>query len=117
MSSCQFFHDCSFVPVNGQKKKEKERNNPSPIINYIIFQFSAFFRTSYFHFPAPRARFPFPVPRSPFLLLVTSPCKQDRMSCGKSDSRGCFIQLELWIIKKKKNKTTKKESYSRLMHH
>lgn len=114
MTSCQFFHDCNFAPVNSQKKKEKERKNPSPIINYIIFQFSVLFALSIF---ISRSSCSFPVPRSPFPILVTFPCKQERMSCGKRDYRGCFIRLELLLIEKKKNKTTKKERNSRLMHH
>ena len=53
MFSYQFFHDCSFAPVNcpKKKKKKKERKNPSPIINYIIFQFCALFALPIFIFP------------------------------------------------------------------
>lgn len=115
MTSCQFFHDCNFAPVNCQKK-EKEGKNPSPIINYIIFQFSVLFALPIFIFPllVLVSRSPLPVP---YFSNTPLHCKQERMSCGKRDYKGCFIRLELLIIEKKKNKTTKKERNSRLMHH
>ena len=63
MTSCQFFHDCNFAPVNCQKK-ERERKNPRPIINYIIFQFSVLFALPIFNFPllVLVSRSPLPVP-------------------------------------------------------
>lgn len=114
MTSCQFFHDCNFAPVNCQKKKRKKERTLALLLT-TLFSNSVF--CSHFLFSFSLSSCLFPVPRSPFPILVTSPCKQERMSCGKRDYRGCFIRLELLIIEKKKNKTTKKEGNSRLMHH
>ena len=116
MFSYQFFHDCSFAPVNCPKKKQKKKKERTLAL-LLTTLFSNSVLCSHFLFSFSRSSCSFPVPCSPFPILVTSPYKQERMSRRKSDYKGCFIRLELLIIEKKKNKTTKKERNSRLMHH
>ena len=102
MFSYQFFHDCSFAPVNCPKKKKK-RKKERTLALLLTTLFSNSVLCSHFLFSFSRSSCSFPVPCSPFPILVTSPYKQERMSRRKSDYKGCFIRLELLIIEKKKH--------------
>ena len=111
---------CSFAPVNCQKKKKKRKKEKTIALSLTTL-FSNSLLCSHFLFSFSLSSCSFPVPRSPFpfprFSNIPLHCKQERMNCGKRDYRGCFIRLELLIIEQKKNKTTKKERNSRLMHH
>ena len=65
MSSCQFFHDCSFAPVNCQKKK-KEKKKGRTIALSLTTLFSNSLLCSHFLFSFSLPSCSFPVPRSPF---------------------------------------------------
>ena len=100
----------AILPQETVKKKRKKERTLALLLT-TLFSNSVF--CSHFLFSFSRSSCSFPVPRSPFPILVTSPCKQERMSCGKRDYKGCFIRARAPDnLKEKEQNDKEREKFS-----